>query len=136
MKVLVATADSQGVRKNDFCNATVGELVTFCNECDGEEVDGRCGCRRSMAGLESHKATTTFQVVNRDITREDFEQKLRDSLVDAGWAGLMSQEELEAQIKEDADELLRLAEYFPLGRILEKRGRNIQTRKVKPGKAK
>jgi len=136
MKVLAATKEGQGMRKNDFSFTNDGELVTFGSECDGEGIDGHCGCRRAMSGMESHKSTTTFQVVNLDMTREDFEKKLRECFETGGWAAIMTEEELAEQIKQDADELLRLAEFFPLGRILEKRGSEIKTRKVKPGKAK
>ena len=57
MKMLVATKETQGKRRNDFCWATEGELVRFAFQCDGEAVDGRCGCRRSFCGLDSHKAS-------------------------------------------------------------------------------
>jgi hypothetical protein len=65
MKVLVATRETQGERRNDFCWVPEGELVTFPTfECDGDQSpDDRCGCHRSMTGVKSRKATTTFKVV-------------------------------------------------------------------------
>ena len=43
------------------CWCEEGELVRFATECDGERVDGRCGCRRSMTGMSTLKATTTVR---------------------------------------------------------------------------
>lgn len=62
MKVLVATTKRQGMRKNDFCHATEGELVKFSFECDGEKVDGKCGCKRSMGGINSRELPTDKSV--------------------------------------------------------------------------
>ena len=59
-KVLTATAATQGMRKNDFSHTEEGELVTYGLECDCEQVDGVCGCKRSLVGRSTHKATTTF----------------------------------------------------------------------------
>jgi hypothetical protein len=59
MKVFVSTKDGQGIRNNDFSWTNEGELVKFALECDGEKIDGKCGCRRSMSGFDTHKATTT-----------------------------------------------------------------------------
>src|SRR3990172_8245236 len=66
VKVLVATAETQGERSNDFCHTVEGELVTWpALECSGESVDGGCGCRRALCGVGSLKATTTAKVVER-----------------------------------------------------------------------
>jgi len=66
MKVLVATEETQGHRKTDFCWTEEGELVFFGSECTRETIDGECGCRRSLCGLRTRKATTTFRVVERE----------------------------------------------------------------------
>ena len=50
MKLLVATTKTQGQRKNDFCWVPEDEIVQFAFVCDGEKIDGSCGCRRSMSG--------------------------------------------------------------------------------------
>lgn len=130
MKVLVATKATQGQRKNDFGNAEEGELVGFGSECDDEAVDGRCGCRRAMVGLGSRKATTTFMVVERpDLDLEGLITAVHQSLIAGGWTTAGDPEGL-AWAKDDAKQLADLATYFPLGSILEKRGKNLQTRKV------
>lgn len=56
MKVMVATREGQGFRENDFSWTKENELVGFTSECDGETIDGNCGCRRSMSGFDTHTA--------------------------------------------------------------------------------
>jgi len=125
MKVFVATKEGQGKRKNDFCWAKEGELVKFCFECDGESIDGNCGCRRSMGGFNTLSATTTFKVVDMDITREEFIRRFAESEEKAGW--IWTDEE----ISRFGNEMLETAKEFPTGKVLEKRGNLIQTRNVK-----
>ena len=137
MKLLVATMQTQKQRSNDFGFATEGEIVTFASECDGEVVDGSCGCRRAMSGMVSHKATTTFRVVELDASVQMLAQKLAEGLVSAGWYPTI--EEAMPVAVDDARELARLAAVFPVGAILEKRGDKVQVRSpkaVKPPKAK
>lgn len=123
MRVLVATKRFQGRRRNDFSYTREGELVKFCLECDGEEVDGNCGCRRSMSGVDTLLATTTFEVVERPrLTKAAFVKKLAASEKKAGWKMTA------AEVRKGATELLRLAEAFPQGVVLEKRGDTIQAR--------
>jgi hypothetical protein len=124
MKVLVATTQKQGQRKSDFAHATEGEFVSFAMECDGESVDGRCGCRRSFAGFVSHKATTTAMVVEMDLTEAQFVAAYKESMTSAGWGAYMTDDEF----VRDARELLNLAKKVPVGTVIEKRGVNIQTR--------
>lgn len=124
MKVLVATSKTQGKRKNDFTHAIEGEFVSFTMECDGEKVDGPCGCRRSFAGFDSRRATTTVLVAETDMTREDFVAAYRAAMNASGWGEFMD----EADFYADADELLRIAAAAPVGTVLEKRGVNINTR--------
>lgn len=122
MKVLVATKETQGQRGNDFCHANEGEIVNFHLECDGETVDGECGCRRSMSGIETHKATTTIKVAEIDITREKFFEKIKQGLQKGGWLALMKENEANKFVKQDADELLKMADHFDVNSVIEKRG--------------
>ncbi|NIV30487.1 MAG: hypothetical protein GWN58_13615 [Anaerolineae bacterium] len=130
MKVFVSTTEQQERRANDFCFVPEGELVTFALECDGEAVDGPCGCRRSMSGAECGKATTTFQVVDRDISEDELVQALYDSYERGGWVKLCGEDEAKDYAKADAAEIMRLAAEFPEHVVLEKRGNSIQTRTV------
>ncbi len=112
MKLFVSTKLTQGQRNNDFCWAEEDEMVRFPFECDGESVDGRCGCRRSMAGLYSQKATSTFKVVELAIGKEalQFITRLPD---------------------DELDQLLYAASQFPIGTVCERRGDTIQERKIR-----
>jgi hypothetical protein len=129
-QVFVATKKTQGQRPNDFCWCQEGELVTFSTMvCDGEEVDGHCGCRRSMSGLVSHKATTTVKVTMLEGGLPALQEAIRTFFTEAGWAGLMKSEELQEIIQTDAEELIRIAAAFPLGSVVEIRGEEFITRK-------
>lgn len=121
MKVLVATKETQGTRKNDFSFTNEGELVKLGFECDGEETDGNCGCRRSMVGFNTLKATTTFKVIEKEITRDEFLKLFEESEKRAGWG--FTKEDIEW-----GDDLLRIAQQFTPNCILEKRGDKIQVR--------
>ena len=128
-RVLVATREKQGQRKNDFCWATEGELVTFSMECDGETVDGGCGCRRSFSGVESLLATTTAKVVEtRGMSKASLADILAASLDKAGWGKLMSKDAVDGWARKNAGELLRIAARFREGDVVEKRGDTIQTK--------
>jgi hypothetical protein len=127
MHVLVATKETQGQRKNDFCHASDGEIVNFVFECDGESVDGDCGCKRSMGGISTHKATTTVMVVEMSITQPKFIHRIRESLIKGGWAKVgVDASELAVA---DAKELLRIANWYNIGDVLEKRGNKFVRRR-------
>ena len=130
MKVLVATKETQGFRNNDFGHATPGELVKFAFECDGETVDGKCGCRRSMAGVDSGKATTTVKVVEMNISPDDYAQRIIDSDIAAGWGAGTGEEVADfcEAVKASAMDLLRIAADFKVGMVLEKRGNTFRER--------
>ena len=128
MKVLVATREKQGVRANDFCHADEGEVVTIGFQCDGESVDGHCGCRRTMCGLTSHKATTTMKVADMPhVTVEKFVEMQAASDVQGGWYDSM--EKAKAAARPVVRELLRLARTFLSGMVVEKRGSKFQERR-------
>jgi len=124
MKVLVSTTEGQGGRKSDFTFTDEGELVYFGFECDCDRnnIDGGCGCRRSMCGMSSGVATTTFKVIERDITEKDYLVTLHKRMMDAGWGPTLEESE------EMADELMKIAKDMPSGVVLEKRGNQIQER--------
>ena len=128
LKVMVSTHETQGTRANDFCWVPDGELVNFAMECDGEAVDGSCGCRRSMGGLISHKATTTIRVVEREMTTEQYVQAVYDSYVSGGWAAIDTGEDWKEIAQADVEDLLQIADTFPLNSVLEKRGNTFVLR--------
>jgi len=129
MKLLTATSETQGQRPNDFMWCAEGEIVKFGTECDGEEVDGSCGCRRSMAGVKSNRATTTMKVVQVEMTKEELVNALRENYKSAGWYDLMDPAVAEDNILKEAEDLILLSESFPEGAIIEKRGDKFQVRR-------
>ena len=124
MLFLVGTKETQGKRKNDLSHTEDGEVLMFGSECDGEKVDGGCGCRRALAGVKTAKATTTMKVadVSEDVIR-------------AGMVGFLvnkwSFDEAEALewVNGDIKELNRVAEFFGEGTVLERRGRKFAERR-------
>jgi hypothetical protein len=131
MKILVATKDSQGQRASDFSFTNAGELVCrsiICGGGDEDNLDGGCGCQRSMVGLVTRKGTTTVKVVSRKMTRADLVNSLVASYARAYRLGLIDADMVQAQ-EQEADELIRIANRFKIGDVLEIRGRKIQARK-------
>ncbi len=128
MKVLVATSETQKQRANDFCNVPEGEFVRFGSECDGGSVDDHCGCHRALCGMECHLSTTTMKVVDRtDLTPERFEDAVLASLVAGGW-GKADDPRTRDWARQEAEELLRLAAFFRVDTIVERRGKKYQER--------
>jgi hypothetical protein len=128
MKVLIATRQGQGARPNDFFWANEGELVTFGSECCNESVDGPCGCRRSVIGLDTRKATTTFMVAEMPISLADYRDRIRGSIGRA--FSRLPAADLEQWVEGDLAELLRVARAFDEGAVLESRGGRIAEREV------
>lgn len=124
MKLLVATKEKQKMRGNDFHHANEGEIVYFGTECDCETVDGPCGCKRSLVGIESHKASTTFMVIEKSLTEAELCKMLKESLANAGWGQIA-----DSAIKSDVSSLIHLAKQFPVGSVLERRGDAVLVRK-------
>jgi len=121
MKVLVSTNQTQGRKGGDFCFVPEGEIVTFGFECDGETVDGSCGCKRSMIGVSCLKGTTTMKVVDLDMAEEDLVSTFIEHLKRAGW-GTASSSELRRIAESDVDALVRGIDAFVAGTIIERRG--------------
>lgn len=128
IRAFVATKRTQGLRESDFCHARVGEVVRWALECDCDrgDIDGSCGCRRSMSGVEHGFATTTFEVAEVDMNEKEFVD-----LYVRSHSGGIAYERLKAL----AEEELEQAAYFPLGVALERRGHVIQTRENVPAGA-
>ena len=85
MRMLVATALTQGARAGDYHWCVEGEPVWVQEPCaaDRRDPDGPCGCGRGFAGLHSHRATTTVRVIeNAGFTRDDLVLALEASLGD------------------------------------------------------
>jgi hypothetical protein len=128
MNILIATQQTQGARKSDFCHAREGEVVTFGSECDGESVDGGCGCRRSLIGCETLKGTTTMKVVESQMDLPALALWIAESYRRAGWEAYSSAEDIKAMATVDARQLIYLARHFDVGDIVERRGKIYRQR--------
>ncbi len=133
MNVLTATNQTQGWRDNDFCWTVEGELVVFPPiECGCGSVDDRCGCRRSMAGLVSHRATTTVKVADMEgLDRDTYFMLISDGLRDQGYVTneLMGNPEVNEWLSDVTDELMYIADAFPVTTVLERRGDLVSVRR-------
>lgn len=85
-----------------------------------------------MAGLASHRATTTVEVADRaELSPRTYFRLISDSLRDQGY--------ITEELKEDpdviewlrcmTDELMLVAHAFPVGTVLERRGDVISVRR-------
>ena len=119
MKVLVATARTQGTRTNDYHYCVDGELVWFPPTCSRDEADpdGGCGCGRGFGGLNSHTATTTAMVTEVALSRDDYIEALWSSLERQGWTRFLEIDEVAAEV----DALLVLVADLPVGTVLGRR---------------
>jgi hypothetical protein len=127
MKILVATALTQGTASNDYHFCIEGELVWIQEPCDRDRKnpDGPCGCGRGFAGAASHKATTTAAVVESEMTREEVVLAFETSLTDGGWP-LSWAEDV-------ADENLGIAADLPVGTVIGRRLDEFLLRAVRLG---
>jgi hypothetical protein len=124
MKVLVATAETQGERQGDFHHAVEGELVRLDPPCaaDRRDPDGRCGCGRAFAGLNSARATTTARVADLPLSRADVAEALRSSLAQQGWDP--------SEAADEADDLLHTVADVPVGTVYGRRLSQLVARRV------
>lgn len=142
MKVLVSTRRGQGQRESDFFDGLEGELVFFSLEL-ACPIDRDCGCRRSLTGMSG--SSTTFEVADKPISREEYVAELKASMIYSGrfksedldekslrkglkGAG-MGSENIDSFLADyfpnaevEAEALLSYAAKFPVGTVLEKRG--------------
>lgn len=127
MKILVATALTQGTASNDYHFCVEGELVWIQEPCDRDRKnpDGPCGCGRGFAGAASHKATTTAAVVESEMTRDDVVLAFQTSLTDGGWPLSWADEV--------ADENLGIAAELPVGAVIGRRLDEFLLRAVRLG---
>jgi hypothetical protein len=132
VKILVATKETQRQRESDFCWTEEGEIVRLAFECDRdkEDLDGKCGCRRSMTGCTSQRATTTMKVEDRNIKIEEYIEIIRESFIQAGWYKLMGEKVAEEHIMSDVKYMLSRVSKLPVGSIIEKRGDNLIVRRT------
>jgi hypothetical protein len=118
MKILTATATSQGARDNDFTWAVEGELVLIQPPCatDKRDPDGRCGCGRAFAGISSHRATTTAQVRDLPLSYADVTEAYGGYLESAGFG-----RPPESELARIVNDMIALVVDWEPGAIVERR---------------
>lgn len=122
MKIIVATKEMQGRRAGDFNFAEEGEIV-IVSDCD--HLHEGCGCERSMIGVRSGKGTTTMMIVEADITRGQFIERIRAANEDYAELGLGDE-----VFAAEADALLKLASEFSAGAVIERDGEDFHERET------
>jgi hypothetical protein len=133
-KVLVATREGQGQRRNDFSFVPEGEVVFFPTfECEGEAVDGECGCRRAMIGARCNTGTTTFKVVRVLWTQARLRNEALEFCKGAGlWQLWMARGDCWADCRGRLDSIVMrmvsVALQHEVGTVLERRGRTFHVR--------
>lgn len=129
VRLLVATLRTQGHRDGDFAGCVPGEIVMpHVHACD-EPVDGPCGCRRSLVGVRSFEATTTVEVVDVPMTIDDLCEAVRTALAEAGLLACVDDADVaDRWVADIAWELVQAGARFPVGAVLERRGRALQVR--------
>jgi hypothetical protein len=129
VRLLVGTRRGQGARPSDFSSCEVGELVMpHAHACD-EPVDGPCGCRRSLVGLQTNRPTTTVEVADLPLTMDGLCAAVRASLGASGLLACIDDEEVaDRWVADIAWELVQAGARFGVGTVVERRGRTLQAR--------
>ena len=120
MKVIVATRRSQGELEDDYAWTLDGELVHLpMLVCATPDV---CGCDRGFAGVSSHRATSTAEVADRELGRDDVVSAVAHSLADGGWFPEAEAHHALLAARDLVEPLLELADRLPVGTVVRRHG--------------
>jgi len=108
MKILVAT--NKGFEKNKFD-------ILQCKE--NEPVMFGLNYK-NMIGMETLKITSAFKVINSSLTPSEIKGKIKSAEMKLGWYRIMNKIDFNADITEEAEILLLLADEWPTRVILER----------------
>lgn len=112
MKVLVAV--NRPVRDDDFCWVPDGEILYEQGlSCSSYERAMQCGCGRSLAGTVTHKATSTMEVAEVDMSDDDLVALALKAGKEAGWGA--------RYVLSGLDQMREAAEQFDVGTQVEAR---------------
>ena len=128
MKIFVASDNGQGDRKSDYYWLINGEPVMLGFDCDRDrdDIDGGCGCRRGVVGMDSAKAGTTFTVEDRNVTVNQYRRMHLEAYIRQGW--LKEGDSLPSDLRAACDEWADSARNYYVGDVIERRGDTIQRR--------
>jgi hypothetical protein len=115
LKIITATAQTQGQRSNDYDWCVEGEIV----------MPPVVVCRRDRDNPDSHRSTTTAVVRDVPISTREYVEAIRSSLEHGGWwPDVVDTQEVVIM----ATELMNLAQSYPVGTVLERRLDTVATR--------
>jgi hypothetical protein len=130
MMTLISTQKTQNTRPGDFSWVPEGELVVSgaSGMCDNHKLyrEGelsRCGCDRAFRGIESRKGTTTVEVAETSLTREEIIEKHTEGLI-ASWG---DDPDVRVLAIGEVDEMLAVAADLPLGTVMRQDARSMFT---------
>ncbi|SDD55871.1 DUF7715 family protein [Actinokineospora iranica] len=124
--VLAATTRTQGTRDTDFITCSPPELVDITAACAHPPADqSTCWHCRAFTGLDTRRATTTAEVVELDMSVDDYVTVHLTSLLRAG---LPDTPKVRQWAREAALEMLRIAAVFPVGAVVDRDGDVIEQR--------
>jgi hypothetical protein len=136
MRLLTATHRGQGDRDGDFCFATGGELVLVPDACarDRNDPDGGCGCGRSFAGMNSHRATTTAMVRDVDLSHEDLRLAVAGYFTAGGMGpDVVGEKDFADLVDEVVDETVGFGRPWPVGTVVGRRLDRVSRRSFADG---
>src|SRR5688500_3139221 len=124
MRVLVATAATQGSQSEDWCGTVEGELVRLPVLLAGHPAGN--ARPKGFVGMPSRALTTTVRVDDRPdldelVLARLFEEDWRDRGLDIG-------DDLRRLIGSEVCRLTQVAELHPIGTVLERHGTSVRVR--------
>ena len=111
MKVLVSTKETQGDNVLDFCFVPDGELVGLFLKTKHKEIG-------TLSGIKCRTTTTTFKVVDMDITPDEYLRMITESQQKAGFHTEAAKEFNVESDQDVADFVLKGIEDFQVGDVL------------------
>lgn len=136
MKLLTATYRGQGQRQGDCCHAIEGELVLVGDVCarDRDDPDGGCGCARSFAGMNSHRATTTAMVRETDLSYEDLGLAVAGFFTTGGMGpDVLGEEDFADLVDQVVGETVDFGQPWPVGTVVGRRLDWVSRRSLQRG---
>lgn len=129
MRLLVATTRTNGRVDDDCYGCVEGELVLVDEPCEahrGADEPG-CACARTFVGLGSRAATSTALVVESDLREAEVREAVRGGLEDRGLVDpdLTPRERAEQLVEDALTRVLAVAEHFPPGTVVGRRGERV-----------
>lgn len=130
MRLLTATAATQGRRADDFHGCVEGELVWVQEEELDREQHADGDGRRSWVGISSRRVTTTAVVADLSMTVSELRRALRGYLGTAGWAAHLPDDGMERMLTEEVEVLVRIGGRYPVGTVVERQGPLMRARRA------